>query len=137
MCAADRVIYPHAFSLQVGSHLLTRLRALQQKHDLIGDVRGKGLMLGLELVKDRSTKVGGLRMLFSALPGCAVHVPTLYYNQTAVALPAPAAAELAPEGRYRPSIQSTCTCVCYKTALQRDTALLRPHCLSPAGSCHC
>ena len=44
-------------ALQVGGHLLTRLRALQQKHSIIGDVRGKGLMLGVELVKDRATKV--------------------------------------------------------------------------------
>lgn len=40
----------------VGNHLLARLNALQQKHDVIGHVRGKGLMLGVELVKDRATK---------------------------------------------------------------------------------
>jgi len=42
---------------EVGAHLLTRLGALQNKHDIIGDVRGKGLMLGVEFVKDRHTKV--------------------------------------------------------------------------------
>jgi alanine-glyoxylate transaminase/(R)-3-amino-2-methylpropionate-pyruvate transaminase len=41
----------------VGTHLLTRLRALQEKHSIIGDVRGKGLMVGVELVRDRGTKV--------------------------------------------------------------------------------
>lgn len=40
----------------VGGYLLEGLRRLQQKHDIIGDVRGKGLMVGVELVTDRTTK---------------------------------------------------------------------------------
>jgi alanine-glyoxylate transaminase/(R)-3-amino-2-methylpropionate-pyruvate transaminase len=43
-------------SLVMGNHLLGGLRRLQEKHNVIGDVRGKGLMLGIELVKDRATK---------------------------------------------------------------------------------
>jgi len=43
-------------SLQLGRHILTGLEKLKAKYALIGDVRGKGLMLGIELVKNRSTK---------------------------------------------------------------------------------
>ena len=41
---------------RVGGYLRQKLEALQQKHSIIGDVRGLGLMQGLELVKDRNTK---------------------------------------------------------------------------------
>ncbi len=43
-------------SLKLGNHVLAGLEKLKAKHSIIGDVRGKGLMLGIELVKDRATK---------------------------------------------------------------------------------
>ncbi len=45
-----------ANSLRIGGHLSAGLVRLKEKHNIIGDVRGKGLMLGIELVKDRATK---------------------------------------------------------------------------------
>jgi len=43
-------------ALTIGNYLKDGLHKLQAKHSIIGDVRGKGLMLGMELVKDRKTK---------------------------------------------------------------------------------
>lgn len=41
---------------KVGGYLLRRFKELQEKHEMIGDVRGLGMMIGVELVKDRRTK---------------------------------------------------------------------------------
>ena len=41
---------------RLGKHLLSGLEKLKQKYVVIGDVRGKGLLLGMELVKNRSSK---------------------------------------------------------------------------------
>ncbi|HTL20362.1 MAG TPA: acetyl ornithine aminotransferase family protein [Steroidobacteraceae bacterium] len=40
----------------VGEYFIARLRELKERHPCIGDVRGKGLMIGMELVTDRTTK---------------------------------------------------------------------------------
>ncbi len=41
---------------KVGGYMLKRFKELAEEHELIGDVRGKGMMIGVELVKDRKTK---------------------------------------------------------------------------------
>jgi 4-aminobutyrate aminotransferase len=45
-----------ANAAQVGEYFLARLRELQKRFECIGDVRGKGLMIGMELVTDRATR---------------------------------------------------------------------------------
>jgi alanine-glyoxylate transaminase / (R)-3-amino-2-methylpropionate-pyruvate transaminase len=45
-----------ANALRIGNRILEGLNRLKEKHNVIGDVRGRGLMLGIELVKDRQSK---------------------------------------------------------------------------------
>uniref|UniRef100_A0A674MRZ8 Alanine--glyoxylate aminotransferase 2, mitochondrial n=1 Tax=Takifugu rubripes TaxID=31033 RepID=A0A674MRZ8_TAKRU len=44
-------------SLDVGTHLMTELAKLRDKYEIIGDVRGKGLMIGVEMVKDKTFRI--------------------------------------------------------------------------------
>lgn len=41
---------------KVGDYIFGKLRELQKRFELIGDVRGKGLMIGIELIKDQATR---------------------------------------------------------------------------------
>jgi 4-aminobutyrate aminotransferase len=52
-----------ANAASVGAKGLTRLRTWVNKHEIVGDVRGRGLMIGIEIVKDKQsrTPVGSLR----------------------------------------------------------------------------
>ena len=43
-------------SAKVGKHILTRMADWPSRHKLVGDVRGRGLMIGVDIVKDQNTK---------------------------------------------------------------------------------
>ncbi len=46
-------------STDVGNHMLKRMADWPKKHKLVGDVRGRGLMIGVEIVKDQKTQEYG------------------------------------------------------------------------------
>ncbi len=52
---------------RVGGEIMKRLREMSEEIELIGDVRGKGLMIGVELVRDRRTKEPAKRELARVL----------------------------------------------------------------------
>lgn len=49
----DEELQSHAHG--VGEHMLAELRSLLDRHPVVGDIRGSGLFLGVELVRDRAT----------------------------------------------------------------------------------
>ncbi|MEM8974425.1 MAG: aspartate aminotransferase family protein [Pseudomonadota bacterium] len=51
---AQEDLMPRA--LEMGDYMMAGLRDLQQRHEVIGDIRGEGLLIGVELVKDRQSR---------------------------------------------------------------------------------
>jgi 4-aminobutyrate aminotransferase/(S)-3-amino-2-methylpropionate transaminase len=104
---------------RVGAFLLTELRRLQDKYEFIGDVRGAGLLLGMDLVKDRATKeplsravseeifLGALRrglLLMGYFSRVRINPPLILTESEArdgVAILDEVFAEVARSGRYR------------------------------------
>ncbi len=54
----------------MGQRLLAGFRALQDRHPQVGDVRGMGLMLGMELVQDRETRAPASADTLQVLENC-------------------------------------------------------------------
>ncbi|HSS06692.1 MAG TPA: acetyl ornithine aminotransferase family protein [Rhodanobacteraceae bacterium] len=59
-----------ANAARVGEYFIGKLRELQNKYACIGEVRGKGLMLGMELVEDRTTKAPATKLTEKLIRQC-------------------------------------------------------------------
>jgi 4-aminobutyrate aminotransferase len=57
----------------VGDYFMAKLRELQARHQVIGEIRGRGLMIGMELVTDRASKAPAKEL-------CDKLVDRAYYN---------------------------------------------------------
>jgi 4-aminobutyrate aminotransferase-like enzyme len=106
-------------SERVGAVLLAELRRLQDKYEFVGDVRGTGLLIGLDLVKDRGSKEllngavteeifrGALRrglLLMGYFPRVRINPPLILTESEArdgAAILDEVFAEVARTGRYR------------------------------------
>jgi 4-aminobutyrate aminotransferase len=55
---------------RIGGYILEELIQLQKEFELIGDIRGKGLMIGLELVRDRETKQKAVQERNEVIQAC-------------------------------------------------------------------
>lgn len=58
---------------QVGDYCLAQLRSMQTRRDCIGEVRGRGLMIGVELVDSRATKAPAAQL-------CATVITRAFHN---------------------------------------------------------
>jgi 4-aminobutyrate aminotransferase-like enzyme len=55
---------------KLGAHLKKRIDELKESHKIIGDVRGQGMMLGIELVRDRATKEPASQEILTVMELC-------------------------------------------------------------------
>lgn len=55
---------------RIGAQVVARFRAMQDAHPLIGDVRGLGAMVGMELVEDRATRIPAKAATSAVLTAC-------------------------------------------------------------------
>lgn len=55
---------------KLGRNVLKRLKEMEEKYELIGDVRGKGLMIGVEIVVDKKTKKPGRKEVKEIMMRC-------------------------------------------------------------------
>ena len=70
---------------ELGDYMKGQLRALQQRHENIGDVRGRGLLLGVELVTDRHSKTPARELGLKVAQRCLELGASLNISRSAVA----------------------------------------------------
>jgi len=74
----------------VGAHMMAGAKALMEKHPIVGDVRGRGLMIGIELVRDRQTKERATRERDAVVRECFIRgLLVLGAGQNAIRLSPP------------------------------------------------
>jgi 4-aminobutyrate aminotransferase-like enzyme len=60
-------------AVAMGQRLMDGLKGLMNEHEIIGDVRGRGLLMGMELVKDRNTKEHATAETAALMDRCKDH----------------------------------------------------------------
>ena len=58
-------------ALQVGAYMKRRFEELQTRHEILGDVRGRGLVMGLELVTDKASRQPSAETTLAVMLGAA------------------------------------------------------------------
>lgn len=89
MANIDIILSEHLIenSAETGRYILDNLRDMMKERSIIGDVRGRGLMIGIELVKDRSSKEPyKMKEVFNIAADCASQGLIPYYNNNFMAL---------------------------------------------------